>query len=219
MKLDERIRDRAIALIDKASQVLATHTPNPRNVIGFPTLARQEYANWRSQSLAFLTDLLGSDHVYTKDFREKTEDAAYTSSAEAGRGILRAVLEDIDQGFIETVRRLIAAELFSDFFEQAEHLLENGYMAPAASLAGAVLENGLRSMANQSGITVKERDDLSSLNQKLADKETYSRLVQKKVQVWTDVRNLADHGKFDEFSEGDVRDLIKGAQSLLADYL
>ena len=219
MKLDERIRDRAIALINKASQVLATDTPNPEGVFGFPTLARQEYANWRSQSLAFLTDLLGPDHVYTNDFREKTKDSAYTTSAESGRGILRAVLEDIEQGFIETVRQLIAAELFSDFFEQAEHLLENGYKAPSASLAGAVLENGLRSIANRNEIPVKERDDLSALNHKLADKETYNRLVQKKVQVWTDVRNHADHGRFDEFSEDDVRNLIEGAQSFLADYL
>ncbi len=219
MKLDERVRERATALINKASQVLATDTPNPEGVFGFPTLARQEYANWRSQSLAFLTDLLGPDHVYTKEFREKTKDSAYATSAESGRGILRAVLEDIDQGFIETVRQLIAAELFSDFFEQAEHLLESGYKAPAASLAGAVMENGLRSIAHRNGIQVREKEDLSTLNKKLADKEVYGRLVQRKVQVWTDVRNLADHGRFDEFSEEDVRDLIKGAQSLLADYL
>ena len=219
MKLDERIRDRAIALINKASQVLATDTPNPEGVFGFPTLAGQEYANWRSQSLVFLTDLLGPDHVYTNDFREKTMDSAYTTSAEAGRGILQAVLEDIDQGFIETVRQLIAAELFYDFFEQAEHLLESGYKAPAASLAGAVLENGLRSIAHRNGIQVREKEDLSTLNKKLADKEVYNRLVQRKAQVWTDVRNLADHGKFDEFSEKDVRNLIEGAQSFLADHL
>ena len=219
MKLDERIRDRAIALIDKSSQVLSTHRPNPPNVIGASTLASQEYANWRAQSLAFLIDLLGCDHVYTDEFRSKTKRFAYTSSVRAGMGILQAVLEDIDQGFIETVRQLIAAELFSDFFEQAAHLLENEYIAPAASLAGAVLENGLRSIANRNGIQVRETDNLSSLNQKIADKGIYNRLVQKKVEVWTDVRNLADHGNFDEFSEGDVRELIKGAQSFLADYL
>ena len=219
MKLDERIRDRAIALINKASQVLSTHRPNPPRVIGASTLASQEYANWRAQSLAFLIDLLGCDHVYTDEFRSKTKRFAYTSSVRAGMGILQAVLEDIDQGFIETVRQLIAAELFSDFIEQAVHLLESGYKAPAASLAGAVLENGLRSIANRNEITVRERDDLSALNHKLADKEVYNRLVQRKVQVWTDVRNLADHGKFDEFSEKDVRNLIEGAQSFLADHL
>ena len=219
MKLDERIRVRAIALIAKADQVLSTYRPSEMGWGGRRTLSPQEFANWRSQSLAFLTDLLGPDHIYTSEYKEKTEAFAYIGSVDAGMGILRAVLEDIDQGFIETVRQLIAAELFSNLFEQAAHLLENSYNAPAASLAGAALENGLRSIAHQSGIKVREKEDLSTLNKKLADKEVYNRLVQRKVQVWTDVRNLADHGKFDEFSEDDVRNLIEGAQSFLADYL
>ena len=219
MKLDQRIRERAIALVEKGTTVLATHRPNPRNVIGFPTLDDQAYSNWQSQSLTFLSDLLGSEHVYTNDFRKKTERAGYVMSTKAGIGILQAVVEDIEQGYIETVRQLITAEVFSDFLEQASHLLESGYKAPAASLAGAVLENGLRSIASRNGVQVKNRDDLSSLNQKLASKAIYNRLVQKKVAVWTDVRNAADHGQFDQFDNDDVDGLIKGAQSLLADLL
>ena len=133
--------------------------------------------------------------------------------------ILRAVVEDVEQGFIETVRQLITAEVFSDFFEQATYLLENGYTAPAASLAGAVLENGFRSIASSNGVQVRTRDDLSSLNGRIASKGIYNRLVQKKVSVWIDVRNAADHGQFDDFSDQDVKELIKGAQSLLAEFL
>ena len=181
MKLDERVRDRAIALIEKADQVLSTYRPSEMGWGGRRTLSPQEFANWRSQSLAFLTDLLGPDHIYTREYKENTEEIAYAESVSAGMGILQAVLEDIDQGFIETVRQLIAAELFSNLFEQAAHLLENSYNAPAASLAGAALENGLRSIAHRNGIQVREKEDLSALNHKLADKEIYNRLVQKKV--------------------------------------
>ena len=218
MKLDERIRDRANALVAKGHAVLATHRPNPPGAIGFPTLNTQEYANWRSQSLAFLTDLLGPEHVYTNNFEKSTEGSGYTSSAQAGIGILQAVLEDIEQGFIETVRQLITSEVFADLFDQAVHLSESGYKVPATSLAGAVLENGLRTTATQKGITVTGTDNLSSLNQKLAEKGIYSRLTQKKVQVWIDIRNKADHGHFDEINHQDVDDLIKGAQSLLSDF-
>ena len=217
MKLDQQIRDRAVALVDKGHAVLATHRPT--SGIGFPTLDRQSYANWESQSLAFLMDLLGPEHVYTNEFREKTKKAGYTVSAKAGIGILQAVVEDIEQGYIETVRQLIVAEVFSDLFDQAVYLLESGYKAPAASLAGAVLENGLRSISSHNQIPVRAKDDLSSLNQKLASKGIYSRLVQKKVSVWIDIRNAADHGQFGDFDDRDVRDLIQGAQSLLADSL
>ena len=217
VELDQRIRDRAVALVDKGHAVLATHRPS--SGIGFPTLNRQSYANWQSQSLSFLMDLLGPEHVYTLEFQEKTKKSGYIATAEASIGILQAVVEDIEQGYIATVRQLITAEVFSDLFEQATHLLDSGYKAPAASLAGAVLENGLRSISSHNQVSVRAKDDLSALNQKLASKGIYSRLVQKKVSVWTDIRNSADHGQFEAFEDDDVKDLIRGAQSLLVDYL
>ena len=140
-------------------------------------------------------------------------------STKAGIGILQAVVENIEQGYIETVRQLIIAEVFSDFLEQARHLLKNGYKAPAASLAGAVLENGFRSIASRNEIQVRNGDDLSSLDQKLASKAIYNRLVQKKISVWIDIRNAADHGRFNDFADDDVDGLISGTQSLLADLL
>ena len=219
MKIDERIHNRTVALIEKGGTVLETHRPNSRNVIGFPTLSEQEFSNWRNQSLSLLTDLLGSDHVYTSNFRTTTERGGYTGAVRKGIGILQAVLEDIEQGFIATVRQLITAEVFSDLFDQATHLLENGYKVPAASLAGALLENGLRSIADIKGVQVRTRDNLQSLNQKLAEKSVYTRLTQKKVSVWIDIRNAVDHGQFGQVNDQDVDDLIKGAQSLLSDFL
>ena len=219
MKLDERIHSRAIALVKKGDAVISTHQPNPPGVIGFPTLNTQEYINWRSQSLAFLTDLLGPEHIYTSSFMKNTGGSGYKESTLAGIGVLQAVLEDIEQDFITTVRQLITAEVFADLFDQAAHLLDSGYKAPAASLAGAVLENGLRTIATDKGVSLTAKDNLSSLNQKLAQKGIYTRLTQKKIHVWTDIRNDADHGQFDQIIDQDVDNLIKGAQSLLSDYL
>jgi hypothetical protein len=104
------------------------------------------------------------------------------------RGILRALREDLELGYLENVRLLVAADLFSDFIEMAEHLLETGYKDPAASLTGAVLEDGLRKIAAHNGITLKSKEDLSSLNTKCADGGVYNRLVQKKINVWIGVR-------------------------------
>ena len=155
--MDERIRNRALALIEKGNKVLSTHRPNSPGVIGFATLSTQEYANWRSQSLAFLTELLGPEHVYTNSFETRTEKSGYRGSTRAGIGILGAVLEDIEQGFLDTMRQLITAEVFTDLLDQAAHLLETGYKAPAASLGGAILEDGLRRIAVSGGVDVKAR--------------------------------------------------------------
>ena len=138
---------------------------------------------------------------------------------EAGIGILKAVCEDLEDGFVTDVRTLVSAEVFTDFLAMAGHLVERGYKDPAASLCGAVLEQGLRRLATNSDVKVRERDDLSTLNQNLAAKGVYTRLVQKRLAVWTDVRNAADHGKFSEYSKADVADMHQGVSSFLAQHL
>ena len=218
MRIDERVHERALSLIEKGQSTLATHQPNSPYVIA-PTLDAQEYSNWRTQSLSFLTDLLGPEHVYTVNFKTATEAGGYQEATWKGIGILQAMLQDIEQGFIETLRRLITAEVFSDLFDQATYLLDNEYVAPAASLTGAVLENGLRSIGSSKGVNVRPTDNLQSLNNQLAEKGIYSRLTQKKVSVWIDIRNAADHGQFDQINAHDVRDFVNGAQTLLSDFL
>jgi hypothetical protein len=218
MPVDERLLTRLDELIAKADQVLGTHTPNPPNVIGFPTLDSGSFSEWQTQSLAFLVNLLGENHVYVESFRSKVEKG-YVGSVQGGKGVLSAVREDVAGGYLSRLKALVAAEVFSEFVEMGEHLLDAGYKDPAASLAGAVLENGLRQIATQQGIKLKAKEDLSSLNSKLAQASIYNRLTQKKVQVWTDVRNHADHGEFGEYSESDARDMLAGVTELLGTYL
>jgi len=202
-------------LIEKGDQVLATHRPNPPGVYGFPTLDSGAFSEWQTQALSFLTRLLGPGDTYVETFREEVEQG-HAGSVKQGQGILRAVREDVELGYLTNVRTLVAAEVFSDFLEMARHLLDAGYVYPAASLIGAVLENGLRQIASASNVNVKASDDLSALDAKLADAEVYSRLVQKRVRVWMDVRNHADHGEFEKITEADVRDMHDGVSSLLS---
>ncbi len=218
MDTAQRSQVRIERLLAKGGAVLETDSPNPPGVIGFPTLDHGIFTEWRAQSLSLLTNLLGAEHVYVTNF-EREVDQGFTSSVKAGIGILKAVLQDIEDGSLTDVRTLVSAEVFTDFLDMAGHLLEHGYKDPAASLCGAVFEEGLRRIATKNRVNVRKRDDLSILNQKLATKGVYTRLVQKRLAVWTDVRNAADHGRFSEYSEADVADMHKGVSSLLAQHL
>ena len=176
------------------------------------------FAEWRTQCLAFLTNLLGAGHTYVVNFEEAV-DHAFADRVEAGIGILRAVREDLRDGFLTDVQTLVSADVFTDFLAMAGHLLERKYEDPAASLCGAVLEQGLRRIASKRGVTVRNKDDLSTLSQKLAAKGVYTRLVQKRLAVWTDIRNAADHGRFSEYSISDVDEMHNGVSSFLAQHL
>ena len=218
MHTTQSFKKRIKRLLAKGNAVLQTHSPNPPNIIGFPTLSDGAFAEWRTQSLSLLTNLLGAKHIYVSSFKQKV-DKGYVSNVESGIGILRAVCEDLEDGFLTDVRTLVSAEVFTDFLAMAGHLVDSGYKDPAASLCGAVLEEGLRRIATNKGANVRDRDDLSSLNQKLAAKGVYSRLVQKRLAVWTDVRNAADHGKFSDYSKADVAEMHQGVSSFLAQHL
>lgn len=218
MHATQHFKDRIARLIAKGAAVRETHSPNPPGVIGFPTLSAGAFAEWRTQSLSLLTNLLGSKHTYVASF-EKEVDGGYVSTVEVGIGILNAVREDLEDGFLTDVHTLVSAEVFTDFLTMAGHLVDSGYKDPAASLCGAVLERGLRQLATNKGVKVRERDDLNALNQKLAAKGVYTRLVQKQLAVWTDIRNAADHGKFSDYSKTEVADMHQGVSSFLAQHL
>lgn len=214
----DEILARLDALIQKAENVLRTHQPNPPGVIGFPTLNHEDFSEWQTQSIAYLSNLLGSDSIYVQKFSARVEQA-YTGSVSVGKGILKAVREDVEGGYLKRIEALVSADIFSDFLDMARYLLEEGYEDPAASLTGAVLEDGLRKICVNRGITVKSKEDISSLNQKLADGRVYTRLTQKKLQVWNDIRNNADHGHFNQYADQDVQDMQKGVQDFLEYHL
>ena len=220
MDTKEDIVSRLQALIQKADAVLATYKPNPPNMIGLPTLDFELFSEWQAQSLSYLINLLGSGHTYVLKFQQQIQNAgADKGFVSIGKGILKAVREDVEGGYLKKIETLVSAAIFSDFLEMAEYLISEGYKDPAASLTGAVLEDRLRRIAVDHGIKLKSREDIGSLDQKLADSNVYNRLTQKKIQVWKSVRDNADHGKFSEYDKADVSEMVKGVQDFLERYL
>ena len=207
-----RILERLDSLISMSERVLVVSVADRRFVD--TGLVQQ----WRTSSLAFLNATLGSDNVHYREFEERCK-WSQRHEAERGLAILRAAREDIAGGYLQKVETLVSASVFNDYLEMAEHLLDNGYKDPAASLIGAVLEDGLRRMCVTNTLPVKSGDNISSLNQKLADNEVYNRLQQREIEVWNKLRDCADHGRFDQYESDNVKDMLAGVQKFLSNYL
>lgn len=219
MNFEKRLIARLEGLISQSDEVLSTHMPNPPNMIGFATLDTEKYQKWKASSENLIKVICGSESNYLENFRKETKRGGHRGCVNAGKGILSAVKDDVDAGLLVSVRSLAVAEIFSDFIEIAEHLLRQGYKDPAASLTGAVLEDSLRKLAESNSITVKNSDDISVLNNKLADQEAYNRLVQKQIHAWKSVRDSADHGKFADYKTEDVEDLIRGVKRFITEHV
>jgi len=208
----EKALERLDALIVMGERVLATYSTDRRWVD--KSLSQQ----WRTSSLTFLGATLDPENIHYREFEERCK-WNQREEAERGLAILIAVREDIAGGYLQKFETLVSASVFSDFLEMAEHLLDNGYKHPAASLTGAVLEDGLRRICGSNNITVKSDDNISSLNQKLAQNHIYNPLQQGQIQVWNKLRDYADHGNFDEYDEDNVKDMLRGVRSFLSEYL
>jgi hypothetical protein len=181
------------------------------------------FSGWRAAAENCIFDLLGPESIYYKRFvaaADKAEhDNGYEQSVEACFAIVDSLHVDFSSGRLVSLKALVTADVFADFLEMAGHLLSHNYKDASASLIGAVLERGLRDIASANGLTIKDRDDLSSLTSKLVAKGVFNRLVQKNLNVWIEVRNSADHGKFAEYSETDVRGMHSGVQAFLAQHV
>jgi hypothetical protein len=199
-------------------QIMATrHTRNGEMIVVVDCVDDGLFRQWHTSALAFLKTL-PSEYVYCEEFKTHCKHSDYHNAVQ-GVAILQAAKEDIEGGYLQKIEALVSAEVFSDFLGMAEHLLDNGYKDPAASLIGAVLEDSLRRICSNNDITVKTDDNISSLNQKLADQSIYNRLKQREIEVWNKLRDYADHGHFDQYKQDDVKDMLKGVRSFLSEYL
>ena len=216
MHLEDLIQ-RIDQLIKSADEVIKTER---KERMGRLTGAELFYA-FRSASLSFLSMTFGKDHIHYVEFNSKVKDSS-PYYAKIGRGILSAAREELAGGWLTTTKGLISAEIFSDFLEMAQHLLDEGYKDPAAVMAGSVLEEHLRQLCQKHGILTEitkqgrpQPKKADALNADLAKKEVYNRLDQKNVTAWLDLRNKAAHGKYQEYTKEQVALMLQSLSDFM----
>jgi hypothetical protein len=101
----------------------------------------------------------------------------------------------------------------------AEYLLSEGYKDPGAIVIGSVLEEHLRQLSVKNGIltsTAGKPKKADQLNADLARKGAYSKLDQKSITSWLDLRNKAAHGKYGEYTKEQVDLMLQCIQNFMA---
>jgi hypothetical protein len=212
---DAALVARVAALVSKGHAVLATERYTGSAFFpGTYSVDRRRFSEWSAQSTHLLMGVLGVEHVYVKRFIASVR-AALPADVLAGVGVLEAVHEDADLGLLRNVRSLLAAEVFTNFLDMAQHLLDEGYHVPAASLAGAVLEDGLRRVAGVKAVELKPMDGAGAISSRLAQAGAHNSLTQRQLGIAIEVRDHADHGRFDRISAADVAGMLRIVQAYL----
>jgi hypothetical protein len=221
MKVDQTVLARLRELVERGEAVLATRRQPPPSSIGYDASVDGQMAHqWFTSVQNILARVFGQDSEHYRNFaKQPGKQGLSFSPARRAQGVLRAALEDYEQGYLFKLRELVEAEVFSDLLDQAKALLEAGYFAPAAVVIGAVLEDGLRRLAIRSRLELPEMPKLDRINAELAKAGLYSKLVQKRITAIADIRNSAAHGNWAAFRNADVEDMYDWTCRFLEEHL
>lgn len=173
-------------------------------------------AGFRSACLSFVERVYGRAHSHYEQFVEKT-GTSYLSDAERAIAILEAIRSELQGGWLFEVKSLVASELFSDFLDQADHLLQQGYKDAAAVMIGSVLEEHIRQLCLRHSIELSNIKDEKTvprkadrLNAELAKASVYSAIDAKQVTAWLGLRNSAAHGEYSAYTREQVQNMSAG---------
>ena len=239
MSLPPKLRSAVLArfdeLIDEGKKLVAAAEVIPPHRSGSVFITYTTYdwnpqhlARWKTNCITLLTPFIAAGGKIKEQVDVFTETSGKKPETQYCLGILEALRDDFEKGFLDHFAMKIEAELAADYMGQAEHLLDEGQTGkfdhvPAAVLTGAVLERGLRTLCEQNNIaTTTAKGDAKTLNPMIDDLKKsglYNELKAKQLRSWADIRNKAAHGEFDQFTRNDVEQMIQGVTNFLADYL
>lgn len=135
-------------------------------------------------------------------------------------------------GALGDLKSRVAAEIDDEYLDVAETQLNKAksgagntqfYLAVAAFLIGAVLEDSLRRICDRLGRAYSEPSSISGLAGELykpkAGMEDISRKENKDIIAWAETRNTADHGRWADLKVSDVDAMLIGARGFVAKHL
>jgi hypothetical protein len=137
---------------------------------------------------------------------------------------LKALRDDIAHERTASVVELVHADVFSDFLEMAQYLLDDGgFKDPAAVIAGSSLEAHLRALCDKHGIATTDANNkpkkADTLNHELEKAGAYTgKLDLKNVTAWLGLRNDAAHGDYAKYQAGQVGLLISSVRDFMTRY-
>lgn len=179
-----------------------------------------EYNKWYSSAKNLIGKACSEQGIHYKQIEDIYTRSKGSSYHMPGcLGVLESTYEDFKSGLLEDTKAMITAEVFTDFIEQAEYLLNEGYKLPAAVLMRGVLEDSLRTLCKKAQIVLSDKPKLEWMNTELAKVGIYNKIVQKQVTAWAGIGNSAAHMKIKEFSDTDVKNMISGIINFNAEFL
>lgn len=211
----------------KTGEELSTKAKSSGSGLGNEDIAKA--ASWVTRSGEMIKRLYPPDSQHLESYKAcigqydfTNMHSNYYQHLSLLTGLLKGVRHELEKGLLVEIRQLLQADIFADFLEMAEHLLQEGYEDASAVITGSVLEDTLRKIADANGVqTVKAGKPLTidPMNAALTKAGVYNKLIQKQITSWADLRNKAAHGHYDEYDKNQVQMMLLFTQDFCSRHL
>ncbi len=173
-----------------------------------------------TRAVAAIERISGKNSVYSIEVDRIYKQIPFLNQHTSSiMGVLLALREDVNAGYISTLIELTHAELFADYLDMAYHLQQSKYKDAAAIITGSTLESHLKNLSIKHGIDIESKGaavKADKLNSDLAKANAYSKMDQKNVTAWLGLRNNAAHGKYNEYSSDQVDLFISSVRNFIS---
>jgi hypothetical protein len=183
-------------------------------------LSKQERQSLVSRGIAAIHRITGLESTFSQEIKRLIGNTpalhGHTSSV---MGVVLALREDLNAGYMQTLAEMVHADVFSDFLDMATHLNDLGYKDPAAVLAGSTLESHLKKLCIKNVLPIEQNGKhikADKLNADLAKANAINLLDQKNVTAWLGLRNKAAHGQYADYTSEQVKLQILGIVDFIA---
>ena len=181
-----------------------------RHTAASDALSLTQITDLQTRCIAAIESISGRHSPYFRQVMDKTGARGRNTWSEVARqiGVAKALLSDIQNGYMESFEELVHGDVFGDFLEMSDHLLDAGYKDAAAVLAGSTLEVHMKKLCGKYGVETTSRGKTKKadlLNSELEKEGAYTKLDQKNITAWLGLRNKAAHGNYAEYTKDQVR--------------
>jgi hypothetical protein len=225
--LHETIGTEINALVSIGNDVMRKAQSAEDSIVG-PELAK--ISMWVTRIGNVITNLYGTNSQHYKNYKTVIDEKDFYNihsnncwQVSVTAGIIQAVQHELQNNLINNIRHILQADIFSDFLEMSEYLLDEGYKDAAAVIIGSVLEDSLRKLANSNDISTLNPSGkpltLEPLNIELGKAGIYDKLIQKQITSWGELRNKAAHGHYSEYQKEQVQMMLLFVQQFCGNYL
>ena len=173
-------------------------------------LSQTQITDLQTRCIAAIESISGRHSPYFRQLVEIGAQRHHNTWGAVARqiGVAKALLSDIQNDYVESFEELVHGDIFGDFLEMSDHLLDAEYKDAAAVLAGGTLEVHMKKLCGKYGVETTSRGKTKKvdlLNSELEKEGAYTKLDQKNITAWLGLRNKAAHGNYDEYTKDQVR--------------